>query len=85
MNESKSRPNELIVKEGWVLRGKLSFFFTPFAKLIFLHLLDLMCCDYSFTKSLIAAIINYKFSLPMVITSNLSYKQQLLVHLAASC
>ena len=45
---------------------------------MFLHSLGLKCCDHSFTKSLIAAFINYKFIQP---NADLFYTQQFLLHL----
>ena len=49
---------------------------------LYLHCWGLKCCDHPFTKILIAAVV--KDSL-MLITSNLFFKQQLLLHLATFC
>ena len=61
-----SLPNSVSRKEGWFQRGKLCFSLHSFiaSRFMFLHSLDLKCCDHSFTKSLISAVSNYKFSQP---------------------
>ena len=75
MSESKLSFTQQYRTEGWFQKGQLCFSLHCFitSRLMFLHSLGLKCCDHSFTKSLIAAVINFKFSQP-----NADYQQSLL-------
>ena len=62
---SESELHYPIVKgEGWFTRGKLCFSLLSFiaSRFMLLALNRLKYCDHYFTKSSIAAVINYKFS-----------------------